>query len=141
MPHTALTEPASAGRRRLEPVAPQNILYWVLDTPEGVSDSAGSPSWRTTVWGSETVRSLDVRLLPVLADSSRPRADLIVMPDEIPALLRECRMVRERLVRVVPGDPAAAFFARHTLGILDCLANIEIAAGRALGVGGGVLIW
>ncbi|MFE3022591.1 hypothetical protein [Nocardia tengchongensis] len=125
------------------PSAPgsRDIVGQVLDTPEGVDDSAGSPSWRTTVWGSEALRSLDVRLLPVLADSSRPRADLIVMPDEIPALLRECRMVRDWLVRLVPGDPTAAFFARHTPGILDRLANIEIAAGRALGVGGGVLIW
>ncbi|MFD9804834.1 hypothetical protein, partial [Streptomyces sp. NPDC059071] len=27
MPHTALTEPASAGRRRPEPVAVQNVRY------------------------------------------------------------------------------------------------------------------
>ncbi|MGW2661043.1 hypothetical protein ACWCW7_08765 [Nocardia tengchongensis] len=27
LPHTALTEPAGAGRRRLEPVAVQNVRY------------------------------------------------------------------------------------------------------------------
>ncbi|MFE3188390.1 hypothetical protein ACFXHA_05235 [Nocardia sp. NPDC059240] len=113
----------------------------VLDTPEGVDISAGFESWRTEVWGSETMRSLDARLFPVLADLSRPRAALIVMPDEIPELLRECRMVRRWLVEVDPRDPDEAFFAGHALGILDRLANIEIAAGRALGVGGGVLIW
>ncbi|MFC9434522.1 hypothetical protein [Nocardia sp. NPDC057030] len=119
----------------------RDIVGRVLDTPEGVSDSAGFESWRTEVWGSEAIRSLDARFLPVLADTTRPRADLIVMPEEIPALLRECRMVREWLVEVVPRDPHEAFFARRARGILDRLANIEIAAGRALGVGGGVLIW
>ncbi|MEV6769200.1 hypothetical protein AB0N05_11295 [Nocardia sp. NPDC051030] len=129
--HTFLPSPADS----------RDVVGQVLDTPERISNSAGFESWRTEVWGSEAMRSLGARFFPVLADPSRPRADLIVMPEEIPALLGECRMVREWLVEVVPQDPDEAVFARLALGILDRLANIEIAAGRALGVGGGVLIW
>ncbi|GAB4587061.1 hypothetical protein [Nocardia sp. IFM 10818] len=113
----------------------------ILDTPEGVSDSAGGESWRTKVWGSPAMHSLDARFFPVLADTSRPRADLIVMPDELPGLLRECRIVREHLTEFVPPEMNEADATRLTYGILETLANIEIAAGRALGVGGGVLIW
>ncbi|MFJ8468439.1 hypothetical protein [Streptomyces swartbergensis] len=42
----------------------------VPDVPEGCADSAGFESWRRTVWGSETVRSLGARHLPVLAESN-----------------------------------------------------------------------
>ncbi|MFI6866250.1 hypothetical protein [Nocardia sp. NPDC050406] len=118
-----------------------DVVGEVLDTPDGVSDSAGPERWRTDVWGSPGMRSLDAQFFPTLADRSRPRADLIVMPDDIPGLLRECRLVREHLSTLIPAelDPAAA--ERLKWGILERLANIEIAAGRALGVGGGVLIW
>ncbi|WEH15053.1 hypothetical protein [Streptomyces sp. VNUA24] len=37
----------------------------ILDVPDDVHRSGGFESWRTTVWGSEFVRSLDARFLPV----------------------------------------------------------------------------
>ncbi|MEV6769430.1 hypothetical protein AB0N05_12475 [Nocardia sp. NPDC051030] len=119
----------------------RDVVGEVLDTPDGVSDSAGPERWRTEVWGSQGMRSLDAQFFPILADRNRPRGDLIVMPDEIPGLLQECRVVREYLSELIPAGLDAADAARLRLGILDRLANIEIAAGRALGVGGGVLIW
>ncbi|MFI6856229.1 hypothetical protein [Streptomyces sp. NPDC050416] len=50
----------------------------VLDVPEGCSDSAGFEAWRRTVWGSEAVRSLGARHLPVLAEDN-----LFVEADEV----------------------------------------------------------
>ncbi|WP_230423502.1 hypothetical protein [Streptomyces radicis] len=41
----------------------------VLDVPAGCSDLAGFERWRTTVWGSDAVRSLGARFLPVLAEA------------------------------------------------------------------------
>lgn len=118
-----------------------SVIGEILDTPEGVSDSAGPERWRTGVWGSPGMRSLDAQFFPVLADLSRPNGALIVMPDEIPDFLRECRVVREFLSELIPADLDADAAARLRWGILERLANIEIATGRALGVGGGVLIW
>ncbi|MFE3195425.1 hypothetical protein ACFXHA_40930 [Nocardia sp. NPDC059240] len=118
-----------------------SVIGEILDRPEGVSDSAGPESWRTKVWGSQGMRSLDAKFFPVLADLSQPNGALIVMPDELPELFRECREVREFLSELIPADLDAAAAARLRSGILERLANVEIAAGRALGVGGGVLIW
>ncbi|MGJ5753089.1 hypothetical protein [Streptomyces puniciscabiei] len=43
-----------------------NGEFDVLDVPEGCNDSAGFESWRWKVWGSEVVRSLGARYLPLL---------------------------------------------------------------------------
>ena len=61
----------------------------VLDVPEGVSDLAGFESWRTTVWGSEAVRSLGAEFFPVLATG-----DLTVPPEQVPDFRRECAALR-----------------------------------------------
>ncbi|MFE7395037.1 hypothetical protein ACFU9K_49015, partial [Streptomyces sp. NPDC057582] len=51
----------------------------VLEVPEGCSDLAGFERWRTSVWGSEVVRSLGATFFPVLAD-----ADLQVAAGQVP---------------------------------------------------------
>ncbi|MFB7454869.1 hypothetical protein [Streptomyces sp. NPDC056194] len=74
----------------------------VLDTPEGCSDLAGFESWRTSVWGSEAVRSLGASFFPVLANE-----DLTVFPDHVTDLLAECAVVRNNLEAVAPSiDPS-----------------------------------
>lgn len=49
----------------------------VMDVPAGCSDLAGFESWRTSVWGSESVRALGARFFPTLA-----RGDLSQCPGE-----------------------------------------------------------
>ncbi|MEV6758623.1 hypothetical protein [Streptomyces sp. NPDC051214] len=109
----------------------------VLDVPEGCSDLAGFESWRTRVWGSQVVRSLGARFLPVLAG-----ADLRVETSEVPAFLRECALLRDHLEDIVIGTNPVRTVEEHRHAISARLANIEDAARRAERVdGGGVLIW
>lgn len=108
----------------------------VLDTPAGCADLAGFESWRTTVWGSAAVRSLGARYFPVLASG-----DLTVPPGEISDFLRECAVIRANLDAVAPSADPTHSHEWYAATISSRLANIQIAAGRALGVGGGVLIW
>ncbi|MFI1958753.1 hypothetical protein ACH46L_11030 [Streptomyces althioticus] len=109
----------------------------VQDVPDGCSDVAGPESWRTRVWGSEVVRSLGAEFLPILAD-----ADLQVEPEQVPAFLRECLLLRENLERIVAGMTEPVMSNREPrTAISDRLANIENAAGRARAMGGGVLVW
>jgi len=101
----------------------------VLDTPEGTSDLAGFESWRITVWGSETVRSLGARFFPQLADR-----DLYVPADQLAAFVEECALLR-RDVTLIAGQNAAEEQVSFRLG------NIEAAAARALDLGACVVIW
>ncbi|MGW1887656.1 hypothetical protein [Streptomyces sp. NPDC001970] len=108
----------------------------VLDVPAGCSDLAGFESWRTAVWGSEVVRSLGARFLPVLAD-----ADLQVEAGQVPAFLRECVLLRENVERIVGCTKPVRTVEEHRHTISARLANIEDAARRAQAMGGGVLVW
>ncbi|WP_026127734.1 hypothetical protein [Nocardiopsis lucentensis] len=108
----------------------------VLDVPEGYSDLAGFERWRTAVWGSEVVRSLGARFLPALAD-----AGLWVEPDQVPAFLRECALLRENLGRIAAGTRPERTVGEHREQFSVRSAHIEDAAGRARALGGGVVIW
>ncbi|MFB7473571.1 hypothetical protein [Kitasatospora sp. NPDC056184] len=108
----------------------------VQDTPEASADLAGFEDWRTRVWGSEAVRSLGAGFFPVLAET-----DLHVQPEEVPAFLRECRLLRENLGRIVAETQPVRTVEEHGEAISARLAIIEDTAGRALTLGGGVLIW
>ncbi|MFF4794459.1 hypothetical protein ACFY2M_32935 [Streptomyces sp. NPDC001276] len=108
----------------------------VQDVPDGCSDSAGFESWRTRVWGSQVVRSLGASFFPVLAG-----ADLQVDPEQVPAFLRECLLLRENLEKIVAGTEPVRTTTDHRDAISDRLAIIEDAARRGLAMGGGVLIW
>src|SRR5690242_6696817 len=70
-----------------------NGEFDVLDVPEGCDDSAGFESWRWTVWGSEVVRSLGARRLPVLAEGGR----LEVPTEELPLFLAEIALLRAHM--------------------------------------------
>ncbi|MFI8830805.1 hypothetical protein ACIGPN_07235 [Streptomyces afghaniensis] len=108
----------------------------LLDVPEGCSDSAGFESWRRTVWGSEAVRSLGARHLPVLAEDN-----LFVEAGEVPGFLREVALLRANLelIAATTERPRGIAERRHQLD--SRLRNIEATALRALESGGGVLIW
>ncbi|MFE2412148.1 hypothetical protein ACFXDE_27755 [Kitasatospora sp. NPDC059408] len=108
----------------------------LLDVPEGSSCLAGFESWRTSVWGSEAVRSLGVTFFPVLADS-----DLTVRPDQVADFLDECALIRSNLELVAPSADPAKSHAEYVRQISERLRNIEDAAARARGVSGGVIIW
>ncbi|CCH31260.1 hypothetical protein ABZ816_03190 [Actinosynnema sp. NPDC047251] len=108
----------------------------VVDTPPGCDDSAGFESWRTRVWGSSAARGLGCTLLPVLATG-----DLVVAPDQVPALVRECAVIRADLAAVTPGPDLPRAQDQHTDPVELRLSNIEAAAARAGVVGGGVIIW
>ncbi|WP_431683438.1 hypothetical protein [Kitasatospora sp. KL5] len=108
----------------------------VLDVPEGVSDLAGFESWRTTVWGSEAVRSLGTEFFPVLATG-----DLRVAAEQVPDFRRECAALRADLERVARGADSAKAPEEHVRQISARLRNIEDACDRARAVGGGVLVW
>ncbi|MCL7424626.1 hypothetical protein [Streptomyces sp. YS415] len=105
-------------------------------TPEGVPDSAGPESWRTLVWGSRAIRSLGARFFPDLVRGG------LVAPDETPAFLAECALVRGHLERLAEltcrPDRTVEQHAGH---IGSRLATIEETALRAREMGGGVLIW
>ena len=127
----------------------------ILDVPHSRT-LAGFESWRTSVWGSERVRSLGATFFPQLA-----AGDLYVEPGQIEQLQAECALLRANLEIVAAGvdprnprgvhgavidgrverreaeDPHQAFVAT----VSARLANIEVAARRAREIGAGVLIW
>ncbi|MFF8593160.1 hypothetical protein ACF061_17335 [Streptomyces sp. NPDC015220] len=108
----------------------------VLDVAEGCSDSAGPESWRTTVWGSDAVRSLGARHLPRVREEW-----LVVETEELPEFLGEIGLVRAGLgsIAAVLRGPFTEEECRQ--GLAGRLDNIEAAALRARRIGGGVLIW
>lgn len=108
----------------------------VLDVPEGCDDSAGFEVWRETVWGSETVRSLGARFLPVLATSN-----LFVEADTVAEFLAEIALLRANLGLIAGTTQRPRELAEHESGIESRLDNIEAAALRARELGAGVLIW
>ncbi|MFC9329063.1 hypothetical protein [Kitasatospora sp. NPDC057015] len=108
----------------------------LLDVPEGSADLAGFERWRTSVWGSESVRSLGATFFPVLASS-----DLTVMPDQVADFLDECALIRSNLGLVAPSADPAKSHAEYVRQISERLRNVEDAAARAQGVMGGVIIW
>ncbi|WP_326566941.1 hypothetical protein VSH64_34540 [Amycolatopsis rhabdoformis] len=108
----------------------------LLDTPECCEDLAGFESWRTEVWGSAAARALGVRFFPMLDGG-----ELMARPDEVPDFVVETKIMRANLDRLVPEPDRDHSREWYLDTISSRLANIQIAAGRALGVGGGVLIW
>ncbi|MET7735580.1 hypothetical protein ABZT02_30065 [Streptomyces sp. NPDC005402] len=108
----------------------------ILDVPEGVYQSGGFESWRTTVWGSEFVRSLGARFLPVLAAD-----DLYVEAEDVPEFQREVALLRSRLDEVAEGTQRPRTLEEHRDQIETRLRIIEESIGKALEIGGGVLIW
>ncbi|WP_030315852.1 hypothetical protein [Streptomyces sp. NRRL B-3229] len=107
----------------------------VLDVPDDVYQSGGFESWRTTVWGSEFVRSLGARFLPVLAED-----DLYVEAEDVPEFQREVAMLRSRLDRVAHGTQRPRTVEEHRHQIETRPRIIEGSCRKALEVGGGVLI-
>ncbi|WP_208898593.1 hypothetical protein [Streptomyces incarnatus] len=104
--------------------------FEVLDVPEGCNDSAGFESWRWKVWGSEVVRSLGARYLPLLD------GDWMEVPtEELPRFLEEIALLRTHL------DMICAALGEHPYGIASRLDNIEAATLRARRLGARVLIW
>ncbi|MER5428794.1 hypothetical protein [Streptomyces sp. NPDC002588] len=113
-----------------------NGQWQVLDVPEGCNDSAGFEVWRETVWGSEAVRSLGARFLPVLAES-----DLYVEADEVADLLDEVALLRANLELIAATTRRPRELVEHESGIELRLDNIEATALRARDLGAGVVIW
>ncbi|MEU3733289.1 hypothetical protein AB0E81_28415 [Streptomyces sp. NPDC033538] len=99
-------------------------------------NSGGFESWRTTVWGSDLVRSLGARLLPVLAER-----DLEVEHEQVPDLLREVALLRSHLDRIATGTDRPRSVREHRDQIEDRLRIIDESARQALEIGGGVIIW
>ncbi|MEU0433552.1 hypothetical protein ABZ153_18315 [Streptomyces sp. NPDC006290] len=108
----------------------------VLDVPEGSSDLAGFERWRTSVCGSDAVRSLGASFFPALAGG-----DLKVFPDQVTDFLAECALIRNNLEVVAPRTDPSKTHAEYAGQISERLRNIEDAAERAQAVAGGVLIW
>lgn len=104
-------------------------MQQVLDTPEGASDLAGFESWRTTIWGSQAVRSLGARFFPQLAVG-----DLHVTAGQLPDFIEECAQLRRNLP-LIAGQEALPDVVSFRL------ANIEAAAMRALDLGACVVVW
>ncbi|WP_328562899.1 hypothetical protein [Streptomyces coelicoflavus] len=107
-----------------------NGEFDVLDVPEGVDDSAGFESWRRKVWGSQAVRSLGARFLPLLDGDW-----MEVATEDLPLLLDEILLLRTHV------DLIAAAAGVHPDGIDGRLDNIEAATVRARRMGARVLIW
>jgi hypothetical protein len=108
----------------------------ILDVPDEVYQSGGFESWRTTVWGSEFVRSPGARFLPVPAGQ-----DLCVEPGDVPEFQREVALLRSRLDDVARGTERPRTVEEHRHQIDTRLRIIEESARKALEMGGGVLIW
>ncbi|MCM6778442.1 hypothetical protein NDR87_33650 [Nocardia sp. CDC159] len=110
-----------------------------LDAPKDWMNLAGFESWRTEVWGSAAVRELGARFFPVLAEDN-----LWVEPDEVLEFAGECARLGHNLSAIAPFPYPPWPDATH-LTVIDAVAanlvTIQLAAGRALGVGGGVVIW
>lgn len=113
-----------------------NGEWQVLDVPEGCYDSAGFEVWRETVWGSETVRSLGARFMPVLAVSN-----LYVEADTVAEFLREVALLRANLELIAATTRRPRELPEHLSQIELRLDNIEATALRAQELGAGVLIW
>lgn len=107
----------------------------ILDVPDDVYQSGGFESWRTTVWGSEFVRSLGARFLPVLAEQ-----DLYVEAGDVPEFQREVALLRSRLDEVTHGTARPRTVEEHRHQIETRLRIMEESARKALEIGGGVLI-
>ncbi|GAA2432637.1 hypothetical protein GCM10010191_53340 [Actinomadura vinacea] len=101
----------------------------LLDAEPG-SDLAGFERTRASLWGSEAVRSLGARFLPVLDGE-----DLYVMPGDVGDFLAECALVRDNIGTVAAATKWDGEFISRRLG------NIIDAARRAESVGGGVVVW
>lgn len=108
----------------------------ILDVPDDVYRSGGFESWRTTVWGSEFVRSLGASFLPVLAGD-----DLYVEAEEVPEFRREVALLRSRLDELARGTERPRTVEEHRHQIETRLRIIEESIREALEIGGGVLIW
>ncbi|MFF4400667.1 hypothetical protein [Streptomyces sp. NPDC001480] len=108
----------------------------ILDVPDDMYRSGGFESWRTTVWGSEFVRSLGARFLPVLADR-----DLHVEAGDVPEFQREVALLRSRLDDVAHRTERPRTVEEHRHQIETRLRIIEESIRKALEIGGGVLIW
>ncbi|MFJ8784915.1 MULTISPECIES: hypothetical protein [unclassified Streptomyces] len=108
----------------------------ILDVPDGVYQSGGFESWRTTVWGSEFVRSLGARFLPVLAYQ-----DLYVEAEDVPEFRREVALLHARLDEVAHSTQRPRTVEEHRHQIETRLQIIEENIRKALEIGGGVLIW
>ncbi|MFF4489090.1 hypothetical protein ACFY0F_21765 [Streptomyces sp. NPDC001544] len=104
--------------------------------PDDVFHSGGFESWRTTVWGSQFVRSLGARFLPVPAEQ-----DLYVEAGDVPEFRREVAVLRSRLDEVAHGTERPRTVEEHRHQIETRLGIIEESCRKALGIGGGVLIW
>ncbi|MFI0357931.1 hypothetical protein [Actinomadura sp. 9N407] len=102
----------------------------LLDSPADGSHLAGHERMRTMLWGSEAVRELGARYLPVLADG-----DLWVDPGDVPSFLSECELIRTNIPAL------AAATERSEEYISFRLNNIIQAARRAIDLGGGVVVW
>ncbi|MGW0884187.1 hypothetical protein [Streptomyces sp. NPDC002671] len=107
-----------------------NGQFDVLDTPEGVNDSAGFESWRWQVWGSDVVRSLGARYLPLLDGEW-----MEVPTEELPLFLAEIALLRAHMDRI---STALELHPSHITSRLD---NIEAATLRAQELDARVLIW
>lgn len=101
-----------------------------LDDPPDGRDMAGFESCRTRLWGAEPVRALGARYFPQLATDN-----LYVEPEDVEDFLAECELLRPHVaVLAAHGGYRADYVAER-------LANITAAGVRALGVGGGVIVW
>ncbi|MEU1289809.1 hypothetical protein [Kitasatospora sp. NPDC005856] len=107
-----------------------------LDVPEGSSDLAGFESWRTTVWGSETVRSLGARFFPQLAED-----ELRVPPEYVSEFIEEVLLLQCNIESIATHMDSSKPVAQRVGEIADRLDNILDAGHRALQVRGGVQIW
>lgn len=107
----------------------------ILDVPQGVDPSGGSESWRTTLWGSEFVRSLGARFLPVPA-----ARDLYAEARDVPGFRREVALPCSRLDEVAHGTERPRTVEEHRGQIGTRLRIIEESIRMALEIGGGVLI-
>ncbi|MBR8639442.1 hypothetical protein KEF29_09310 [Streptomyces tuirus] len=108
----------------------------ILDVPEGRDDSAGFESWRTVVWGSEPVRALGARFLPVLADD-----DLEVEVEEVAEFLDEVALLRGHLDAIAESTRGPRGLEEHRRGLVRRLRNLEVAALHARVIDGGVIVW
>lgn len=88
-------------------------------SPEGSSDLAGFERSRTSVWGSEAVRSLGATFFPVLASGDW----LKVAPDRVADFLGECALIRSNIELVAPSGESAESHAAHVQQVSERLRN------------------
>lgn len=101
-----------------------------LDDPDHGLTLAGFESSRTKLWGSQPVRELGARFFPELAT-----ANLCVDPEDVPAFLAECELLRGHIAELAAHSGYADDY------VAERLANITAAAERARDVDGGVIVW